>query len=89
MLVISANGMYQIKQVPSKRSTDNVMVKYVIEYENETKNNGNRYQHTECFPYEISWCGDGVVDTDWYKKDPSDPAEECDPQASEWKNRSD
>ena len=89
MLVISANGMYQIKQVPSKRSSDNVMVKYVIEYENETKNNGNRYQHTECFPYEISWCGDGVVDTDWYKKDPSDPAEECDPEASEWKNRSD
>ena len=76
--VLSADKMYQIKAVPDRRSQDNLFIKYVIEYANDEAAK-TRYHHTECFPYEISRCGDGVVDTDWFKKDPTDPAEKCDP----------
>ena len=88
MVVLKADKIYQINAVPDSRSSNNLFVKYVIEYANDEAAT-TRYQHTECYPYEISWCWDGVVDKDWFKKDPSDPAEECDPAAPEWKNRSD
>jgi hypothetical protein len=88
MVVLKADKVYKINAKPASRSQDNLFIKYVIEYANDEAAT-TRYQHTECYPYEISRCGDGKVDTDWFKKDPSDPAEECDPEAPEWKNRTD
>lgn len=85
MVVIKANEKYQINAVPNKRSSDNLLVKYVIEYSND-KDGNTRYQHTECYPYEISRCGDGVVDKDWFWKDKNDPWEECDPNHPNWKD---
>jgi hypothetical protein len=75
--VLRANEVYQVKDFPASRSSDNLLVKYVIEYANDSAAT-TRYQHTECYPYEISRCGDGVVDTDWFRKKSNDPAEECD-----------
>ena len=77
MNVIKSNSIYQVKNHPNVRSSDNLFIKYVIEYANDEAAT-TRYHHTECFPYEISRCGDGVVDKDWFKKSASDPAEECD-----------
>ena len=74
MVVLRADSLYNIKDVPAKRSSSNLLVKYVIEYANDEAAT-TRYQHTECYPYEISRCGDGVVDKDWYMKSASDPAE--------------
>ena len=81
MVILRANSIYQINAVPSTRTPGNLYIKYVVEYANDEAAN-TRYQHTECYPYEISRCGDGKVDTDWFKKSPNDPAEECD----EWAN---
>ena len=89
MMIIKTLMDYQIRSHPMQRSSDNLMVKYVVEYVNDSKNSNQRYQHTECYPYIISRCGDGVVDTDWDGKTASKPAEECDPEAPEWKNRAD
>ena len=88
IVVIKADKLYQIKDVPDSRSEDNLFIKYVIEYANNEAAT-TRYHHTECFPYEISRCWDGVVDEDWFKKDPNDPAEECDyndPNKAWWKD---
>jgi hypothetical protein len=78
MVVLKADSIYQIKDVPQTRSSSNLFIKYVIEYANDESTTSSRYQHTECYPYEISRCGDGVVDKDWYMKEANDPAEECD-----------
>jgi hypothetical protein len=72
MVILKANKIYQINAVPQTRSSDNLLVKYVVEYAND-KAATTRYQHTECYPYEISRCGDGVVDKDWFKKNPNKP----------------
>jgi hypothetical protein len=77
MVILKSDSIYQINAVPSTRAPGNLYIKYVVEYANDETAN-TRYQHTECYPYEISRCGDGKVDTDWFKKDSSDPAEQCD-----------
>ena len=90
MVVLNADKIYEINAVPQTRSSNNLMVKYVIEYSND-QNWDTRYQHTECYPYEISRCGDGVVDKDWFKKAANDPGEECDyndPNRTWWKDGS-
>ena len=89
-VVLKADRIYQIKDVPESRSSSNMLVKYVIEYAND-KAATTRYQHTECYPYEISRCGDGVVDKDWFRKAANDPGEECDyndPNKTWWKDGS-
>lgn len=87
-IITKADKIYKINAVPDKRSPNNLFIKYLVEFSNN-EDGKVRYQHTECYPHEISRCGDGVVDTDWEKKDPNDPAEECDPAAPEWQNRKD
>lgn len=92
MLIIKTKMDYQIRKHPEKRSSNNLMVKYVVEYAND-KAGTTRYQHTECYPYIISRCWDGVVDNDWNWRCDKDgnckAAEECDPESPEWKNRLD
>ncbi len=87
--IIQTAREYQIRKHPLQRSSNNLMVKYVVEYANNSADNATRYQHTECYPYIISRCGDGVVDEDWDGKTADKPAEQCDPEAPEWKNRPD
>ena len=83
MVILKSDSIYQINAVPTTRTPGNLYIKYVVEYANDEAAN-TRYQHTECYPYEISRCGDWKVDTTWFKKgvddwnDRHDHAEECD-----------
>ena len=89
MMIIQTKRDYQIRRHPVQRSSNNLMVKYVVEYANDGSDNPTRYQHTECYPYIISRCGDGVIDKDWDGKTADKPGEECDPEHPDWKNRTD
>ena len=72
MTVIRADRPYQIYSVPVSRSYDNFLIKYTLTYSTDKAGN-NQHTHTECKYYEISRCGDGVIDSwSWYW-------EECDP----------
>jgi len=58
---------------PLTRSYNNLLVKYTAKlYGSYDQTNWDGpYYHTECKYYEISWCGDGVLDTSY--------GEVCDP----------
>ena len=72
MSVLKAKSPYPIKYVPVSRSYDNLLITYTITYSTDSAWN-NKYTHTECKHYEISRCGDGVVDSSyWEKCDPKD-----------------
>lgn len=58
---------YPILAVPATRSFENLKVFYTIGY----LSNGIPEKHIECAKYEITWCGDGVLDTAY--------GEVCDP----------
>lgn len=93
-LIIKSKADYQIRNHPVKRSSNNLMVKYAVEYVNDKKDNKQRYQHTECYPYIISRCGDGVVDKDWdWRCDKNGNncknPEQCDPASKDWIDRAD
>jgi hypothetical protein len=70
MTVIRADRPYQIYSIPVSRSYDNFLIKYTLTYSTDEAGN-NKYTHTECKYYEISRCGDGIIDSDY--------SEECDP----------
>ena len=73
MTVLTSSPAYRIKAVPPTRSYDNLSVKYTLEYSTDEAGK-NRYAHTECINYEISRCGDGVLDTKYDEVcDPADP----------------
>lgn len=74
--VIESTNQYQIRAVPPVRGPNNLNIRYTIFTENA--NGGEAIAHTECQPYEISWCGDGVVDTQF--------GEPCDPAAEPWRS---
>jgi len=72
MSVLKAKSPYPIRYVPVSRSYDNLLITYTIQYSTDSAWN-NQYTHTECKHYEISRCGDGVVDSSyWEKCDPKD-----------------
>lgn len=74
-----ASTAYHINKIPSKRLKDNIIVKYKREY--QLWRNGKwteRLEDIDIQPYEITWCGDGIIDnyTDPYG---NLIVEECDP----------
>ena len=71
MEIVTADDRYQVKKRPVSRSYDNLLVKYTIKYSNDVAWSA-KYEHTECAHYEISRCGDGVVDSKYW--------EQCDPK---------
>lgn len=74
--IIQSNNKYTIKSIPPIRKADNLTIKYSVYVQNQ--NGGEAISHTGCQPYTISWCGDGVVDTEF--------GEPCDPAAEPWKS---
>ncbi len=63
---IESVGAYSILGVPASRSADNFMIRYTIPEYYAEQSPGQwygPYSHVECQPYEISWCGDGVVES--------------------------
>ena len=63
LLVLVADSSYDILALPAKRGYDNFFLKYTITYSKDQAGN-NKVQHTECKYYEISRCGDEVIDAD-------------------------
>lgn len=68
---------YEIKGIPHIRSFDNFKIQYIFTY---YIGNQGPFLRTDCVNYEISWCGDGVVDKEF--------GEPCDPLAEPWKSNS-
>lgn len=64
MRAVDADSSYPIIYRPATRSPDNLILRYTIQYyaQNAGTNWTGPYTHVECQPYEITWCGDGVVD---------------------------
>ena len=67
--IIEAHPSYNLSVAPKKRQQDNIYIEYII----NGKGNGN-FTHKECINYEVTWCGDGVLDVD--------QGEKCDPKDS-------
>lgn len=64
------DNFWRVVKHPTTRSTGSsydFMIAYKIGY--DTTNNypdaSDDSYHTECQPYQVSWCGDGVVDTQY------------------------
>ena len=101
MMVITSplDPKYHIVSTPSQRAWNNIYIEYIIWYDNiyhsTTPSNSNLYSHKECAYYEITWCGDGVLDTeDGELCDPADPShawwgdgwcsKDCKPEEKPW-----
>ena len=84
MRVLESNP-YHIVTPPTVRAWNNIYIEYTIWYDNvnhsTSPSKNNLYSHKECAYYEISRCGDGILDTE--------EGEKCGPGSSEWKNRPD
>lgn len=66
--IIEAIPPYQLLKNPSVRKKDNIYIEYLI------NGRGNQnFSHKECISYEVTWCGDGIVD--------KEEGEKCDPKA--------
>jgi hypothetical protein len=70
MVVIESKlPKYKVVKYPSKRAWDNIYIEYTTWYENEyispAPSKSNLYSHKECAYYEITRCGDGVLDADY------------------------
>jgi hypothetical protein len=62
---ITSTSKYQIRAVPHVRSSNNLFVAYSINYEYESYAGSKVWRnktYIACQPYEVSWCGDGVLD---------------------------
>jgi hypothetical protein len=74
-MVLKATSNYPINYHPPVRSKNNFVIQYKAKYyvkEGNTWNRTAKY-HTECKYYEVTWCGDGVVDYEYNEKcDPND-----------------
>jgi len=68
---------YNINFAPATRNAKNLVMKYYIDYQPVDAKGilfGTRKTHLECQPYEITWCGDGIVDREYNETcDPNDP----------------
>ena len=85
--MVSANGAYTIALRPVIRdAVPDIFIRYNLTRYTATGPNGtyaNPGNHTECQPYVITWCGDGVVDTP--NSGASWSAEACDDGANNGK----
>ena len=69
---------WKVNKHPAVRSTGSAfdfMIAYRINY--DTSNNypdaSDDKSHVECQPYQVTWCGDGILDTQYESCDPADP----------------
>lgn len=59
---------FSIDNLPSEgRKSNNMIIEYIFDFQKVENNKpvGNLMEHTTCQPYEISWCGDGVLDKEY------------------------
>jgi hypothetical protein len=53
------------------------VIRYDDQYHSTKPSNNNLYSHKECAYYEITRCGDGIIDSEYGEKcDPNDPNKE-------------
>ena len=75
-VVLESRPKYEVKDHPEVRSQDNLYIEYNIKYADfayPTRPDDSQLKnHKECVYYEISRCGDGIIDTGY--------AETCDPK---------
>lgn len=71
--VIEADSKYPINYYPATRSRNNFVIQYDAEYYEKVGWvwSSTPKRHTECKYYEVTWCWDGIVDSDY--------GEVCDP----------
>jgi len=67
--IIESDNPYWIQYFPRTRAYDNLIIRYDIIYSNDKEGKMRWVKHDLVF-YEITWCGDGRIDTDY--------GEECD-----------
>ena len=75
--VIWSTPLYQVLDHPAVRSKDNLYIEYNIKYADKAyssrPSDSQLKTHKECVYYEISRCGDGIIDTDYNEVcDPGD-----------------
>ena len=75
--IISSND-YRILAVPAIRSFENLRINFDVKYQIGSL---PEVTHRECAKYEITWCGDGILDTniDTDLVTPGVQGEQCDP----------
>ncbi len=83
-VILESSPAYGIKRHPVTRKSNNIEIIY--ETTDKVLSNWKITTHTEYQPYEITWCGDGIVDnyTDPYGA--GKIVETCDPADSSKKN---
>lgn len=76
--VIDATNNYEIRAIPASRSFENLRINYDVKYQIGSL---PEVTHRECAKYEITWCGDGILDTniDTDLVTPGIQGEQCDP----------
>lgn len=86
--IIEAVPPYRLLVPPTRRQKDNFYIEYIV----NGHGNGKNFSHKECISYEVTWCGDGIVDVDEGEKcDPAAPGQSektcnpktCQPQSPE------
>ena len=59
---VRATSAYPVYDVPATRSYNNFLITYTVTWSPDVAGNDKR-SHTECMYYEVTRCGDGVVDS--------------------------
>lgn len=79
--VISADPKYQLLTTPSRRQEKNIYIEYTINGRGQAD-----FSHKECISWEVTWCGDGVVDnyTDHKGEKITETCDPNDPKKTNW-----
>lgn len=68
VLLMQSQEPVYIGSHPASRTNQDILIKYIMGYDvGNTVTESDDYYHVECQPYIVTWCGDGVRDTqkDW------------------------
>lgn len=79
--VVSADPKYQLLTTPSRRQEKNIYIEYTINGRGQAD-----FSHKECISWEVTWCGDGVVDnyTDHKGEKITEICDPNDPNKTNW-----
>ncbi len=80
---LKANNFYKIYNRPVKRNHKNLYLVYQMNFYKQINGKwdmNNLHKNYDCQPYEITWCGDGIVDNYYDKALKKQISETCDPQ---------
>lgn len=79
--IISADPRYFLLTTPARRQQDNIYVEYIVNWKWKQD-----FSHKECISFEVTWCGDGVVDnyTDNSWKTIKEICDPNDPKKTNW-----